>query len=660
MKAKKLPNSAIVKALFLAIIGALKPPDRTPTAQWVDQHIKFSRKVPTPWPGPFRIARTPYIKGVFDAYDARNIEQIVLVWGRQTAKSTTIYCCMLRSMDQDPGPMIFNVPSIELGAYTSRNRLQPIINSCDVVRAKKTGNRNDFTVLEMRLEDMVLSLVGSGSDVQAMSRPARYLFRDEIDEIGKDVLGIIFETTSSFSNKKIVDTSTTTSVQGNVWQGLITSQYVFELWVPCPECKTYQTLTFDQIKFGDERDPEKVRETAYYECRECKAEIRDGEKLPMLSAGQWRARQTNDPCAEIMKGITPAYKSTVELYDVLYDRKTKKIGFYLPKWYAPMSGASFGQAAKDFLEASQFKKMTGDTTLLQNWTKFWKSIPWLEAVDMKEADELMRNKIELAPVVCPSDTLALTCGVDPGQGGFWYVVVSWSKTFSPHLVQHGFLLDYDSVRRLWLENVYAVKGLSYPIKIWRKGMDTGGSKYGDESETMTGAAYEFIRTCDDGFTFGTKGQETLKAGGNMTLKRIDTMPGPNGKPIPGGLPIWFIRPSYFKNLTHMRLNVREGDPGRFTFNDGIDAGSDYIKHLRGEEKRRDPKTGKWEWIATGPNHLLDATVIAFSLADPECFGGVRVLEPLPKEDIPEEAMEEEDKTESDWINGGKPKKGGWI
>lgn len=146
----------------------------------------------------------------------------------------------------------------------------------------------------------------------------------------------------------------------------------------------------------------------------------------------------------------------------------------------------------------------------------------------------------------------------------------------------------------------------------------------------------------------------------MTVKTIDTMPGPKGRPIPGGLPVWFVRPSYFKNLIHLRLNIKEGDAGRFTFHESIEPGSDYIKHLRGEEKRRDKKTGRWEWKQIGPNHLFDATVIAFALADPECYGGVRVLQPLPKEDIPEEAQErEQSKNQSDWITG--PSRGGkWI
>jgi terminase, large subunit len=294
-----------------------------------------------------------------------------------------------------------------------------------------------------------------------------------------------------------------------------------------------------------------------------------------------------------------------------------------------------------------------------NFKNSWMAEEWVEQIEAKKEDELAMHRIELAPVICPPDTLALTCGVDPGQGGFWYVVLAWTKAFAPHLVQHGFLLDYDAVRRLWFENVYQVKNLSYPIKLWRRGMDTGGSKYESESETMTAAAYEFLRTCDDGFTFGTKGQENMQAGANMQIKRVDSMPGPKGRPIPGGLPVWFLRPSYFKNVIQMRLNVKPGDPGRFTFNESVGSGSDYIKHLRGEVKQKDRKTGKWEWVPVGPNHLLDATVIAFALADPECFGGVRVLEPLPKEDIPEEAREEEETPGSAWITGEK-RKGGWI
>ena len=641
------------------ILSALRPPALTPTREWVDEHIRYTRKVPTPWPGPFRIARTPHIAGVFDAYDSKYIEHIVLVWGRQTSKSTTVYCCMLHSMDQDPGPMIFNLPNVELAKYTSRNRIRPMINSCDVVRKKKTGNRHDFTTLEMNFEDMVLSLVGAGSDIQAMSRPCRYLLRDEIDEIDPSTLKMIYETTTSFPNRKIVDTSTTTTEEGNVWQGLVTSQYVFEMWVPCPECGEMQLLVFEQIKFGDDHDPETVNTTAYYECRYCGSEIRNAEKLNMLTRGEWRARKTQEPTKDIIRGVIPEYEDTVSLYEVLKDTSVRKIGFYLPKWYAPMPGASFGQAAKEFIEAVALQKTTGDTTGLQNWTKFWKSVPWQEKVESKAAHELMKNRVDIPPLVCPSDTVALTCGSDPGQGGHWYVIIAWRRKdgyIAPHLVDYGFVTGEEQLRFLLFETSYEIRGKDIRLRVFRKGHDTGGSRYDKDDVTMTAAAYDFIRKHDDGQFFGTKGMsEQKRSGKHIDIKPIDRFPGPNGKIIPGGLSLALLDTDYFKGIVEMRLAAEPDKFGRFTFHS--ETREDFINHLTAEEKRRNQKTRKWEWVKVrSGNHWLDCVVIAFAMADDECLGGIRVLAD-PMEEITGEVIGPSDDT-GDWITGGKG--GSWL
>jgi phage terminase large subunit GpA-like protein len=636
----------------LDILSTLKPPVLTPTREWVDEHIRYTRKVPTPWPGPFRIARTPHIAGVFDAYDSKYIEHIVLVWGRQTSKSTTVYCCMLHSMDQDPGPMIFNLPNVELAKYTSKNRIRPMINSCEIVRNKKTDNRHDFTTLEMNFDDMVLSLVGAGSDIQAMSRPCRYLFRDEIDEIDTPVLKMIYETTTSFANRKIVDTSTTTTEEGNVWQGLVTCQYVFEMWVPCPECGAKQILLFERIKFGDDHDPETVTTTAYYECPYCKSEIRNSEKLNMLTRGEWRARTTESPTNDIIKSIVPEYDQTISLYDVLRDPTVRKIGFYLPKWYAPMPGASFGQAAKEFLEATVLQKTTGNITGLKNWTKFWKSVPWQEKVENKTVHELMKNKVESPALVCPPDTVALTAGIDPGQGGYWYLIIAWRRKngiIAPHLIDYGFITGKDRLRYLLFDTSYELQDHNIRLKIWRKGMDTGGSRYDKDDITMTAAAYEFIRQYDDGQFYGTKGMSDRKSSGkHIDIKWVDRFPGPTGKPIAGGLSLAFLDTDYFKGIIEMRLGMAGTDYGRFTLHQ--DTKQEFFDHITAEERRRDAKTRKWEWVKIrSGNHLLDCAVIAFAMADDECMGGIRVLaDPVDDEPV---VFVDEDK-DKDWITGG--------
>jgi phage terminase large subunit GpA-like protein len=378
----------------------------------------------------------------------------------------------------------------------------------------------------------------------------------------------------------------------------------------------------------------------------------------MLTRGQWRARAVDNPTDDIIKDVVPDYTNTVDLYNVLQDTRTRKIGFYLPKWYAPMPGASFGQAAKEFLEATNLKEATGDITGLKNWTKFWKSVPWREKAETRAAHELTKNIVAFPPLVCPKDTIALTAGIDPGQGGFWFAVVAWRRSgiyVAPHLVNYGFIAGEDTLRYLLFETSYPVQGRDIRLKIFRKGIDTGGSKYDKDDLTMTAAAYDFIRRHDDGQLFGTKGMSDQRSSGqHITMTTVGKMPGPNGKIIPGGITLCMIDTDYFKSVLQAKLSTEETTFGRFTFHD--QTREDLFNHLTSEEKRRNEKTRKWEWVKIrSGNHLLDCIVIAEAMADDECLGGIRVLaDPLDDEPV---VFVDEDK-EKDWITGGN--KSSWL
>ena len=75
---------------------------------------------------------------------------------------------------------------------------------------KKTPDPDDYE-MEMRFSDMNLSMAWGGSGMLITTRPARYLLRDEVDELKKtvgeqavDPMSAIEQTTSNFSNRKIV------------------------------------------------------------------------------------------------------------------------------------------------------------------------------------------------------------------------------------------------------------------------------------------------------------------------------------------------------------------------------------------------------------------------------------------------------------------------
>ena len=253
--------------------------------------------------------------------------------------------------------------------------------------------------------------------------------------------------------------------------------------------------------------------------------------------------------------------------------------------------------------------------------------PWIERYETKTEKEIFENTIQIEPLACPPDTIALTAGIDPGQGGFHFAVIAWRRDLSAHLVHYGFLADWDQITKLVWENQYLVQGTEKTLPIWRAGIDTGGSRYEAETLTMAVEAYNWLRAFGRGKCFGTKGA-SIPQGKKVKISIIDRMPGKQGRVIPGGLTLLILDTSWFKDLIHWRLQIKEGDPGRLTFNK--DTGEDFVSHLLAEEKRRN-RAGAYEWVQIRrANHFLDCLVINYALADMEVFGGIKVI-PKPKQ-----------------------------
>lgn len=635
---------------------AFTPPSALNLPDWAEKNIYLS-ELTCPEPGPLHISRTPYVRGVFEAFTSLYIEHIDLVWGRQLAKSTSMYTCLVHGIAEDPGPALVLFPEEKSGKTTSKNRIQPHINLCPPAAAKKTANEDDFSLMEMKFKDSVAAIGWAGSGPQVMSRPVRYLMIDEIDEFGEVVgaglsspVGSALETTSNFGNRKIMFTSTPSTLENYIWSDLRNCQYVFEYWVPCPHCGEYQILVWSQIKFPeDERDPEKVSLIAWYECLHCQKHINNIQKITALADGQWRARLSDpdtesvyDPCGDILRNKEISIKQTILLADVLANPAAKKIGFQLAKWYSPFPNATFGHAAKEFLEAQ------GDYIKKRDWTKFWKAMPYTEKAATQDYHELLKNKNDLPPIICPENTIALTCSVDPGQHGFWYTVLAWSTDFSPHLIEYGFETTWESLSIKCFQDTYEVQnkpGLRLPI--WRVGIDTGGSIYEGEEYTMTEQAYLWLRQHQQSNLFGIKGDSKPRAGSRIKVSMIDRMPGRKGQRgqiIPGGLALCHVDTDSFKNAVHFHMQLDENDPrGRLTFHNDI--GTDLINHILAEERQRDKK-GVYGWVKVkSRSDLFVCLAYGFALADAECLGGIKVLSPptAPK-DIPEEPP-------SSWLSG---------
>lgn len=609
-----------------------KLPVEVSIADWVERNIKLSEKMSAE-PGFLRISRTPYTRGPLQALENYFVEEVVLVWGRQLAKTMGVLCPFIcYAVAQDPGPATFLLPTKDKAKEYFETKLDPIFKACNEIRNRMPDNPDDYTKLRMNFTSMVLAMAWGGSETQTTTRSNRYLIIDEADEIKKavgenaiDPIKGIEQTTTTFPNRKIIKASTCSTPEGNIWRALKACGHVFEYWLPCPYCGVMQILYWENIRFGDNHDPIVVEEIAWYECEACQQKISNVDKIRMLAHGEWRARATVDPAGQILKNIRIKVEETISLADVLKKRIAKSCGFHLPKWYSPFNGGTFGVIAKEFLEAKKAMEEGIDFALMRNWKIYNAARPWEQIAISETESELMKNKINLGPLICPQGTIALTCGVDPGQGGFWFSIVAWIPDMSSHLVHYGWLAgDYDisGLEELISQWTYKINQEERQLRIWRIGIDTGGSQYDATDLTMTEAAYNFIRKMRRPGLVGTKGMSHPSTR-RIRETRIDKMPGTKGTPIPGGLLLVEINTDAMKDVVWFHLNIEEGKPGRFTFHN--QTGNDYLHHLLAEEKRMQ-KNGKWQWVRLKKaNHLFDCTVIAFALADPECQGGVRVI-----------------------------------
>ncbi len=219
---KKRRNELEYPDWIMNALAVLKPPEKLTVSQWADKYRILS-ELDSAAPGHWRTSKTPYLKKVMDAFNDDFIHDLTFCAGTQLGKTSAEQNMMGYAIAQDPGPMIIVYPSKELAKFTSEKRLQPLIKLSPELY--KHWNERGSTDLELTFDTMYIALVGANSPAGLSSRPARYVFFDEIDKFPKwtgaeaGPLDLAAERTKTFYNFKVVKVSTPTLKTGNIWQG---------------------------------------------------------------------------------------------------------------------------------------------------------------------------------------------------------------------------------------------------------------------------------------------------------------------------------------------------------------------------------------------------------------------------------------------------------
>jgi len=611
-----------------AEILAWKRPEKMTVSQWADQNRVLSA-VTSAEPGRWKTGRVPYLEDIMDAFSDPYVEEITVMSASQVGKTEAMLNMLGYVIDQDPGPTLVVMPREDDAKVISSDRVLPMIHDSHALREHLPALSDDISKLEYRMDRMFLYFAGSNSPADLASRPIRYLFLDEIDKYPKfsgneaDPVKLAMERQKTFWNKKTVKVSTPTTRQGYIFREFELSDKR-RFYVPCPHCGRFQVLVLGQIKWLEGKDfPERIKNErlAWYECYYCKNRIEDYHKNKMLNFGKWVAEGAQiDANGNVNGG----------------NFKSKHRGFWITSLYSPW--LTWSDIACEFLRSKDYIE------LLMNFVNSWLAEVWEEKVNKTKPEELAELALDYPREIVPAGVRVLTAGVDVQKDHFYLSIRGWGYG------QESWLILATRVET-WEDVIHIVFKTPYPSEV------RGAASFlvrltCIDSGHRTSEVYEVCREWRD-IARPIKGQQHL-SGTPFKVNNIDKFPE-TGRMIPGGMSLWHIDTSYFKDkVTRLVQNTKMGGPGGWHLYQDIHA--EYLKQFCSEQKIiiRDRKKGRateeWRPVSThAATHFLDTEVYATAAAEM-----LRLFSLLPEESKPAN-VPKEPKRAHPWIDVG----GGW-
>lgn len=572
-------------------LRAWQRPREISVSDWVDEH-RYLDPLTSAEPGQWMTDRTPYLKGIMDAFIDPMVEDITIMASTQVGKTESMFNMLGYAIDQDPAPTLWVMPREPDARAISSDRIEPMIRLSPALKAHLTENEDDITRLEIKLDRMVIYFAGANSPAALAQKPIRYLFLDETDKYPRfsgreaDPIKLATERTRTFWNRKIVKCSTPTTREGYIFREYERSDKC-RYHVPCPHCGRYQALTFGRLKWPEEeRDPEIIKEEklGFYECAECKGKIRDADKHKIMQEGVW-----------VPEGLH--VDKTGKVKDRL--SSTTKKGFWINALYSPW--ISFSEIAAEFLRSRD------SIELLMNFVNSWLAEIWEEKSEETKEEKILEKQTDYPEGLVPTGAVVLTAGVDVQKDHFYLVIRGWGIGEESWLIRAARVEAWEDVVAVLFKTEYK-RASGDPFKVRLSCVDSG---------FRTDEVYELCRRWRD-VARAVKGENHL-SGVPYRPTRIDRNPK-TGAVIEGGLSLWRLDTSLYKDKITRMVGSSPGDPSQWHVFRGVS--EEYVRQFCAEHKVlvRDRKSGRvWEeWkkkSAGSPNHYWDAEVYAAAAAD---------------------------------------------
>lgn len=519
-------------AFEAALRSGLAPDPALTVSEWADRHRVLSSRAASE-AGPYRTARTPYMRAIMDALSPSNPARRVIFMkaaqvGATEGGNNWIGFCIHRA----PGPFLAIQPTVDLAKRLSQQRIDPLIEESPALRetimpsrSRDSGN----TILSKRFPGGQLILTGANSAVGLRSMPARWVFMDEVDAYPGDVDGegdpiaLAEARTNSFGHRAKLFLASTPTVTG---ASRIEREYELSdqrrYHVPCPHCGALQWLQFARLRW-DKGKPE----TAQYVCEQCDAPIEERFKTQMMAEEQgacWMPTADDETREKAQAAGT--------------------VGFHINGLYSPLGWLSWAEIARKWEEAkgndAAFKTLK-NTILGETWQEQGEAPDWQPIYERRE---------RWAPGEVPKQGLFLTAGADVQKDRLEINVWAWGRGLESWLIEHIVIDGSPEYPETWAE-LSSLLGRTWQhengatMQIGKLAIDTGYE---------TAAVYRWARLQPISQVMPIKGLQGFNRSSPVTGPTfVDATEG--GKRLRRGAKLWSIATAVFKSETYRFLRL---------------------------------------------------------------------------------------------------------
>lgn len=562
---------------------------RTPKKIKVSEHAEKYRIVTEqPHAGPWRHSLAPHGVKIMDTYSLPHVREIWFCGPEQAVKTNSMLNCMHWAVDNDPGDIYYLMPTETTADKIVSGKIIPMLKASKALRKYVSKKERDTTMGLIRLNNGVTIRPAHANSASSMaSFTAKHCFGDEVDKYpshtGKesDPITLIKKRNRQYRGR-YKRFFASTPAEGYIWDGVLACEQIWEYRHRCPHCEQLFKPEHESIVLPEgvvsptDITPEME---IFYSCTECGGQLSEVDRMRILADPNWF-------CLKGAETLRPS-----------------RVGFHMRGF--DCLDIPLTEIAQAWLAAEN-----GGVTEKKSLANGYEAVDYVHEQKDRQEEFILRLVDEHLPRrVVPEDTYGLIIQADTQQRGFFYQVwaVGYGDDLPVAMIDHGYVKTFLNLKDIQKREYKTAQGKGY--KALAGFIDSGGGTNPDRPKhSRTKEVYDFCRT--NKFWRPLKGRRTMELPWNVT--KLDYYPSSVGRkvPIPGGLHLYKINVTYYKDELDSKLQIERGDPGAIRFHAETD--EFFAKQLCAEYR---DERGYWLCPPKKDNHHWDIKVYGLALCD---------------------------------------------